>query len=236
MTGGPEAADGRYKLYIDFHRHTAIQVGRTEKRVAFIPLDASGLRVVTKLATEFDLVYKEFSSYDLEKAAGLYAEYAGDVGATREAIKHLSQIVKLSDTIERSAIDKAKASGLTTEGTNMTKKLTEEQKAANKAARMAASRAGKPSAGPINVRKSSAKKSSKKTAVTAEKPAKATGKAESAAAMFQRLIMEGKLSDKKIFAEVQAAFGLDDKKYSYVKWYRNYLTKQGKNPPAPLAD
>lgn len=87
----------------------------------------------------------------------------------------------------------------------------------------------------------------KAAAEAVEKPAKATtakakpepkaksstgGKKPSAAQRFQELIMAGKLSDDKIFETVQKEFGLDDSKRSYVKWYRNHLTKQGKNPPA----
>lgn len=53
----------------------------------------------------------------------------------------------------------------------------------------------------------------------------------SAAQMFQDLIMEGKLTDSQIFAKVQEKFGLDDKKSGYVRWYRNYLKKNGQNPP-----
>lgn len=67
----------------------------------------------------------------------------------------------------------------------------------------------------------------------AEKVAKEPGeKRESAAQMFKDLIMEGKLTDDKIFEKVQAKFGLDEKKRSYVAWYRNDLTKKGANPPA----
>jgi len=57
-------------------------------------------------------------------------------------------------------------------------------------------------------------------------------KKPSAANMFKDLIMEGKLTDDQIFAEVQKEFGLDDNKRSYVKWYRNDLTKKGMKPPA----
>ena len=53
----------------------------------------------------------------------------------------------------------------------------------------------------------------------------------SAAARFQALILEGKLSDDDIFAKVQAEFNLSDDKRRYVAWYRNHLTKHGKNPP-----
>lgn len=67
--------------------------------------------------------------------------------------------------------------------------------------------------------------------------AKATANGEkkpTASALFRELIMEGKLTDDKIFETVQKRFGLDEKKRSYVAWYRNDLTKQGQKPPAPV--
>lgn len=58
-------------------------------------------------------------------------------------------------------------------------------------------------------------------------------KRESASAMFQELIMAGKMTDDEIFAAVQEKFGLPDKKRNYVPWYRNHLKKAGMNPPEP---
>lgn len=52
--------------------------------------------------------------------------------------------------------------------------------------------------------------------------------------MFQELIMEGKLTDAKIFTEVQSVFNLGEDKRHYVKWYRSSLKKAGLNPPEPL--
>lgn len=54
----------------------------------------------------------------------------------------------------------------------------------------------------------------------------------SAAARFQELIMRGTMTDDQIFKSVQAEFKLPDSKRGYVQWYRNYLKKNGKNPPA----
>lgn len=54
---------------------------------------------------------------------------------------------------------------------------------------------------------------------------------ESAAGLFQDLIMEGELTDDQIFKRVQEKFSLDDSKRSYVAWYRNYLKKRGKTIP-----
>lgn len=57
------------------------------------------------------------------------------------------------------------------------------------------------------------------------------GRGRTVASAFQELIRQGKLTDDQIFAKVQAEFGLDDKKRSYVSWYRNYLRKKGENVP-----
>lgn len=54
------------------------------------------------------------------------------------------------------------------------------------------------------------------------------------ASRFQELIMKGGKTDQAIFDIVKDEFGLDDKKRSYVGWYRNYLRKKGQNPPAPV--
>lgn len=67
-----------------------------------------------------------------------------------------------------------------------------------------------------------------KVAASKKKPApKVEGDYKSAAAMFRGLITEGKLSDDDIFAAVQAKFGLDGSRRSYVNWYRKDLQKKG---------
>lgn len=87
-------------------------------------------------------------------------------------------------------------------------------------------------------KKSAAAKAAPKKKAVPKKEAAASGEKkerkprESAAAMFQELIMSGAHSDDAIFKKVQAKFGLDDSKRTYVAWYRNYLKKQGMNPPA----
>lgn len=57
------------------------------------------------------------------------------------------------------------------------------------------------------------------------------GEFKSAAAMFQGLIMAGKLTDLEIFSAVKEKFGIGDEKKGYVKWYRYNLKRHGKNPP-----
>src|SRR4029077_13873527 len=65
------------------------------------------------------------------------------------------------------------------------------------------------------------------------KAAKTNGERKpTAAALFQRLIMQGKLTDDAIFAKVQEEFGLENSKRSYVAFYRRYLDQSGENPPA----
>jgi hypothetical protein len=77
-----------------------------------------------------------------------------------------------------------------------------------------------------------AKAKAKKKAAKAAKKSGVAVPRESAAQMFKDLIMEGKKTDDQIFAAVKAKFKLDDKKRSYVAWYRNALVKDGKKPPA----
>ena len=66
-----------------------------------------------------------------------------------------------------------------------------------------------------------------------EKDDKEKAPRESAASMFKELIMTGGMTDDQIFAKVKAKYDLDDKKRGYVGWYRNWLKKQGQNPPDP---
>lgn len=80
----------------------------------------------------------------------------------------------------------------------------------------------------IDMAKAKAKAKQKKVD---KKNGKASAPRETAAAMFCELIMGGKKTDDQIFAAVKAKFGLDDKKRSYVAWYRNKLKKDGKKPP-----
>ena len=48
--------------------------------------------------------------------------------------------------------------------------------------------------------------------------------------------MEGGLTDDAIFEIVQEEFDLDASKRSYVAWYRNYLKKEGQNPPPAIVE
>lgn len=94
-------------------------------------------------------------------------------------------------------------------------------------------------AGKTAAKKTPAAKKAGASKPAAKKTAAPKGEAkaprESAAAMFKELIMAGGKTDDQIFAAVQKKFGLDEKKRSYVAWYRNDLTKKGQKPPAAKA-
>lgn len=193
----------------DRQRRTCIQVERTGTHVKYIPLDVNeGLQVLTATANEFDQRYEPMVNYPAEKACQLFLNYSQTIGATKEALGYLGQIVNVS---------KQEADMATTKKTAATEKAAATKTAAKKA---------------VPVTKPAAKSAPAKTAKPAAKPAAKTGeKKMSAAQMFQDLIVQGKLTDDQIFEKVQAQFGLDEKKRGYVKWYRNHLKKQGANPP-----
>lgn len=195
----------------DHEWRTCLQVAREAGQVSYIPLDvAAGLCVLTATAEEFDRRYRPMVNYPAAKAAQLYLGYSQTIGATPEALEHLGRTITITKEEIQMATKKATA--------KTTAKAAVKKTVAEKVA--------------------PAKKSTAKGKTVAAKPAKtaapvATGaKKETAAQLFQDLIMEGKLTDAQIFAKVQDKFGLDEKKRGYVKWYRSHLAKQGKNPPA----
>lgn len=192
----------------DSQRCTCIQVERAAGLVKFIPLDVSlGLEVHSTSADSFDQRFTPMEGYPVEKACQLFVNYSQTLGATKEAMDYLGQIVNVSKQELEMATTK--------------KQVTAEKPAAKPAAKKAA---------PAKVTKAT-KPAVTKAAKPAAKPAKAGEKKPSAAQMFQDLIMAGKLTDDQIFEKVQAEFGLDEKKRGYVKWYRNHLKKSGANPP-----
>lgn len=197
----------------DRQRRTCIQVERTGTHVKYILLDVNeGLQVLTATANEFDQRYEPMVNYPAEKACQLFLNYSQTIGATKEALGYLGQIVNVS---------KQEADMATTKKTAAAEKAAATKPAAKKSA---------------PATKPAAKSAPAKTAKPAAKPAAKTGeKKMSAAQMFQDLIMQGKLTDDQIFEKVQAQFGLDEKKRGYVKWYRNHLKKQGANPPEAKA-
>lgn len=192
----------------DHNRRPCIQVDRSAGLVKFIPLDIIlGLEVHSTSADSFDQRFTPMEGYPVEKACQLFVNYSQTLGATKEAMEYLGQVINVSKQELEMATTK--------------KQVAVEKPASKPAAKKAA---------PVKVTKA-AKPAVTKAAKPDAKPAKTGEKKSSAAQMFQDLIMAGKLTDDQIFEKVQAEFGLDEKKRGYVKWYRNHLKKQGQNPP-----
>lgn len=189
----------------DRNRRTCILLERSESCVKYVALDVeNGLDVTSADPRDFDRDYKPMVDYPVERAAKLYVEYSRGLGATEQVMRMLAKLTTVSnEDIEMATKKKAARAAAPVK--------TAKKAAAEKPAKTAKGKAGK---------------------APAEKKERAP-RGPTAASRFQELIMEGKKTDDQIFAIVQKEFGLDDSKRSYVKWYRNYLTKQGKNPPAP---
>lgn len=193
---------------MDRERRTCLLVARDHGRVKFIPFEVTGLGVQVVPEAKFDERYQPIVNYPPARAAQLYLGYSCDVGATKEVLDYLGRLVNVS---EKEAI-------------MATTKQTTKQGASKKT----------PAAPPPKTEKPvKAGRRVTDPVVKSTKPAVVTARPPSAASRFQELIMEGKLTDDKIFEKVQTEFGLDESKRGYVKWYRNHLKKQGKNPPEP---
>jgi len=238
----PKNAPQNVIIRADYHRHTCIELRRENGVVTYVPLGDGTIDVHTTGAEKFDAEFMHvMDDYPPEKAAQLYVQFALHLGATPEALTELGRLT----TISKKEYDMATAKPVT-EGT---KKPAPAVKNAPPAAKKATTAAEKPAkAAPAVKTAPEAKEKAapaaktapaKKTAPAAKKDsAKAPARREpgerkpSAASRFQDLIMEGKLTDDEIFATVKKEFSLSDDKRSYVAWYRNYLIKKGKTPPA----
>lgn len=199
-------------VYRDHQSRTCL-LAKGGDQVKFIPLDISdGFQVHETTKTSFDQRYKEMPDYPLDKAAQLYLNYALAVGASEEVMEHLGQIINVTEE------DCKMATSRRAEKPVPKKAAKSEHKPTRKKREVKSEPKEKP------VRKRASRRAKK--SIEAEY--------KSASAMFQGLIMDGKLTDDEIFAQVQQAFSLDDKKRSYVTWYRNNLKKKGENPPEAL--
>jgi hypothetical protein len=200
----------------DHQRRTCIQVECSAGLVKFIPLDILlGLEVHSTSADSFDQRFTPMEGYPAEKACQLFVNYSQTLGATKEAMEYLGQVINVSkQELEMATTKKAAAVEKTAAAAKpVTKKAAAVEKTAAKA-KPTEVKAGRRAVDPV-----------------VKTPVKTGEKKLSAAQMFQDLIMEGKLTDDQIFEKVQEKFGLDEKKRGYVKWYRNHLKKQGANPP-----
>lgn len=209
------------RVYADHQRRTAILLKAEEGQATYIPLLIEGFELNTMSQQEFNRQFYLMEDYPVEKAAKLYAGYAADLGGSLEAMQALASITTLSaKEIEMATAKKAAAAAKTT----ATKTAAAKGKAAPAAKKATTAK-------PVPVKEAKGKPVPA-AGKEAKAPKAAAEKKPSASQMFKDLIMAGKKTDDQIFAEVQKAFNLDDSKKSYVKWYRNDLTKKGMNPPA----
>jgi hypothetical protein len=202
----------------DRQRRTCLEVARIAGQVKFIPLDiAEGLQVQMTSADSFDQRYQPMVNYPAEKAAQLYLSYGQTIGATKEALDYLGQVIHISEQEFKMATTKKTVAATASEKKLAQPKPAKASTKEPKPAKAAATKEPKPA----------------KVAATKEPKANVGEKRPSAAQVFKDLIMAGKLTDNQIFERVKNEFGLEENKRAYVNWYRNYLRKQGMNPPEP---
>jgi len=205
-------AKSKYIVGRDQQGRTCLCVGQidpTDKsKVGYIPMaDGEGFKVEVTSDVSWESRYKPLPKYPIDKACQLFLNYCTILGATKEVLDFLSTEV----TVTKEDYEMATTKFSNPPPSNAKKASTKRKAPARKAAPKKTPAAKKP--------------------VTRRAKPTSTGEYKSAAAMFQGLILEGKLTDDEIFAAVQEQFGLDDKKRSYVGWYRNKLKKDGQNPP-----
>jgi hypothetical protein len=81
----------------DHQRRTCIQVERSAGLVKFIPLDVTlGLEVHSTSADSFDQRFTPMEGYPVEKACQLFVNYSQTLGATKEAMEYLGQVINVS--------------------------------------------------------------------------------------------------------------------------------------------
>ena len=192
------------RVVADHEMHTALEVSRIDGIVTYATHDSSeSFQLFETTEQSFDKKYtRTMKDYPVEKAAALYASFARELGGSEEVMAVLAHLTTLSPQEIRMATSRN------------VKNL-----AATEAKKVIAAAKPKP------VKEPKEPKAAKEPKVTGG------AKRETAASLFQLLIMQGKLTDDKIFEQVQTKFGLSDSKRGYVTWYRNHLKKNGQNPP-----
>lgn len=94
---------------IDRQGYTCIQVLRTEKRVKYIPINTTGMRVEEISVTQFDSRYKPIDGYPVVKACRQYADMCLNYGADKETLDFLGQVVDLKQEEHEMAAKKTEA-------------------------------------------------------------------------------------------------------------------------------
>lgn len=241
----------------DPQRRTCLELTRDNETVTYLPLTDTPLEIASMSVGDFDEWYSlRLDDYPVEKAALVYAQFAQYLGATKEAMRELAKLTNVSQKEFEMAVEQVpevsgKAGPLKAKPVSLTKKAvppSEAKPVAKKTVSAPAAKKDAPVAKKIADAEKKATAPAKKATAPAKKAAEPAKKAvvkqspvakntrereaPSASSRFQELIMEGKLTDEEIFSKVQQEFKLADNKRTYVAWYRNYLRKQGKNPPA----
>lgn len=117
----------------DRQRRTALVVDKVEGQVKFIPLSYEfGLQVESLPSKEFEQLYQEMPDYPIERAAALYVGYSHSIGASKEALDYLGQIIKLSAKDIEMATKKPAAKAAPAKKTAAAKKAPASKKPAAK--------------------------------------------------------------------------------------------------------
>jgi hypothetical protein len=194
--------DGRC-WFTHTHRNCVVTEWADDK-VTYIALDGRGFRMQTIPEVKF-LEYYKPASFDSREAAKVYQFYLTHYPTADQRI--IKGLAALSTGKVESIMARKAAVVEEIEDEDELETIEEQELPKTKRGRGATAAKGKAA------------------------PAERKPRAETAASMFQALIMEGNLTDAQIFAKVQKKYNLDDNKSGYVKWYRNYLAKRGQNPP-----
>lgn len=218
MTTKPKASgpvEGFPAVYTDYSRRTCIAIAKKGKRVSCIQMAEGAPFELSDIdESVFDRRYtKRLDDYPVARASKLYVSFAVVLGGSTEALEELGRITPISNKeLEMAAAKKAaSAAEKPAPAAKKSAKAVESAPAKKVAAKSAPTKA----AAPVKSEKESAPR-------------------ETAASMFQELLAMGKHTDAVIFEKVKAKFGLDDKKRSYVGWYRNYMRKQGVEVADPI--
>ncbi len=199
-------------VYRDKFHNNCLLLGIMEGTARIISRENGPYDLLEVPAASFLERFGPLTDYNPTQAAQIYIKYARYLGATEPAIKELAKLVPLNEQERNimSGVKKATAKA-TPPVVAKGKKLTKKQETEAIEAEVVAE--------PATESKWTKKAKAKEAA--AEKTPR-----RSAAQAFMQLIREQKLTDDEIFAAVQSEFGLDDKKRSYVAWYRNYMKKK----------
>lgn len=226
----------KYTVYRDRNGRTCIRISDTAGKTSYIPMSIEGGFNVEETSSEsFEDRYKQLPDYPIDKACKLFLNYCTILGASTSVLDALAHAITVTEEDRNMAVQKRvlidsaveKKSATTSKKKASAKPVGNDDSVAATKTTVTKDRVAT---------KKAATATSKPAKVIKDKPAKVIKDKDgddrkSASAMFQSLIMAGKLTDDEIFAAVKEEFGLDDKKRSYVSWYRNKMKKDGKNPP-----